>query len=89
MKDVKDKEQEIRTRDTDSVFKTKLKKGNWLVIYTSVGYPPSLERVTHLEFGNYFTEDNGFDQEEIYLLDSMQSGEHQFLDGDAISVVRI
>ena len=56
-------------------MKTTVKNGDYVVIHFSGNYQPSITILKPSEFNNYFSEDNGFEVEDIKKIKRLEGGQ--------------
>jgi hypothetical protein len=54
---------------------TKIKNPDYVVLHTSVEYEPMATGLATNELKKYFSEDNGFDEDELKNIQKMKTGE--------------
>tara|TARA_B100000073_G_scaffold317833_1_gene295469 strand:+ start:135 stop:344 length:210 start_codon:yes stop_codon:yes gene_type:complete len=69
-------------------MKTTVKNGDYVVIHFSGNYQPSITILKPSEFNNYFSEDNGFEVEDIKNLKRLEGGQ-TYSSLEDINVVRM
>ena len=69
-------------------MKTTVKNGDYVVIHFSGTYQPSITILKPSEFSNYFSEDNGFEVEDIKNLKRLEGGQ-TYSSLEDINVVRM
>ena len=65
-----------------------IKNDDYVVLHFCGNYQPSITIVKSLEFNNYFSEDNGFEVEDIKKLKKLESGQ-TYSSLDDILVIRM
>ena len=76
---------------TDSITEAGAKKGDVIVIHTSLEYEPNYQVVKAKDIKSYFSEDSGWEEEDAQIAKSLLSGQTKAMgnmDMNAVIVVK-